>query len=94
MLEDLDRIDAAREELDDARTLLITTLHRERHERVRVAFQRFLDAGGVTARDFEAFLDGSKLRGCAKRRGHLRLVADNRRRKTRGSRAGTGPSAA
>ena len=93
VLDALGRIDAAREELEDARVHLITTLYREK-DRVRDAHSEFKLAGGATGDDWLDFLRGRPLRGCAAQRGHLRLLCTPLPRRRLASNTETGPSAA
>jgi hypothetical protein len=89
----LGRIAEAREALDDAHAWLVVTVRREKHERVRRAFAKFMDAGGVTADDWLRFVAGGRQRGCPRHKKHMRLVVDHgKRRPPRGR--DTGPDAA
>lgn len=91
--DDLARLDAARQELERAHHWLDLGLYREKYDRVRDAFDQFTAAGGVTAEDWAAFVEGDPLQGRVRQEGGLRLVSDNQPRYT-GRRRGVGPTAA
>lgn len=77
VLDQLDQLDAARRELEDRHAMLMVVLFREKHERVREAFEAFHTAGGVGGDDWLDFLNGQPMRGCTQRQGRLRVIVDN-----------------
>jgi hypothetical protein len=72
----LDDIDLLRVDLDTAACDLRALLG---HRPLADAFAQFQHEGGVSAGDWEDWLDGRELRGCQRSNGmrHLRIVADN-----------------
>ncbi len=78
VLEHLREIDTARDVMRRHEDNLFSL--QVRSKRVSQAWWLFQAAGGVDAEDWGRFLRGQPLRGCTRKRKHLRVVIDNSRR--------------
>ena len=91
--EALSRLDVARRSVATASCTLRAVVLRERHNRVREAFDQFIAAGGATSKDWSIFIEGGQLRGCVRRKGNLRLLVDYKPHRS-GRHSATGSGAA